>query len=356
MSYPAVPAYSGLRRLTKAAFLQFVVVGLLICAGCASVPSQGTDPADGEGNEATTETPAPTKQELIAAGDNAWRSGDAEKALFEYIRALELDDADKNLYLKIGLVHEYQGNYGLAEVAYNQCLQLDDTYIPAHERKGTVLLRQRRYSEAKLSFSRAIELDKARIASKSIAATQPVTDESGAGANEQPDNSMDADTEPTLDRQSPFYAYNGLGVIEDIHGDHHKALVAFNSARTINPNSAFVHNNMGYSCYMADDMEVAEMLFKKAVAIDPDYKVAWRNLALVHVRRGEYDEAISILTSKVENEAAAYNTVGYLSMLDGNHKIAEVFFNKAIELSPSYFKAANENLKKNRQLYSSKSQ
>ena len=112
---------------------------------------------------------------------------------------------------------------------------------------------------------------------------------------------------------------------------------------------------MGYSCYMADDMEVAELLFKKAVAIDPDYKVAWRNLALVHVRRGEYEEALSILTKKVEDEAAAYNTVGYLSMLDGKHRTAEVFFNKAIELSPTYFKAANENLKKNRQLYSSKS-
>jgi Flp pilus assembly protein TadD len=342
----------GLARLA-------LVACLLASIGCASTsPGSGDQTvfqngnSAGDGSDTAVGEAPPSKQDLITAGDNAWRAGDTEKALFEYIRALELDDQDKNIYFKIGLVHEYRGNYVLSEVAYSQCIQLDEGYIPAHERKGTVLLRQRRHSEAKQSFVRAIELDKQRIQNQF--AEMDMVEEAAADANNALISSNSGGTQDIVevDMRSPFYAYNGLGVIEDIEGDHHQALVAFHRARSIQPDSAFVHNNMGYSCYMADDMEVAETLFRKAVAIDPDYKVAWRNLALVHVRRGDYEEAISILASKVENESAAYNTVGYLCMLEGNYKTAEVFFNKAIALSPTYFKAANENLKKNRQLYS----
>jgi hypothetical protein len=42
----------------------------------------------------------------------------------------------------------------------------------------------------------------------------------------------------------------------------------------------------------------------------------------------------------------AYNSLGYVCMLTGRRGEAENFFAKAIELSPSYYAAAHDNLQR----------
>lgn len=289
------------------------------------------------------------KEEHVAAGDEAWNTGDPEKALFEYFKALELDNNDKFIYFKMGIVHEYLGNFNPAALAFARCTAIDPTYVPALERQGTMLLKQRKYAEARTAFERSIELDRQRIQSEA----NEIEPNDVAPIKPGAENDVDS-LKMTFDNQSPFYAYNGLGIIEDLEGNHHKAFETFHIARTIMPQSAFVYNNMGYSSYLAGDLEAAEFLFGKAVSIDPDYAIAWRNLALLYVKRAQYDKAIETLSFRFEDEASAYNTVGYLCMLDRKYNKAEIYLKKAIDLSPTYFKAANENLKRNSELAAKK--
>jgi tetratricopeptide (TPR) repeat protein len=310
----------------------------------------------------------PTKEDFVRSADTAWNSGDPEKALFDYLRALKLDNSDETIYFKIGLIQEYGGNVDLAGQAYAKAIELKPTYVPAMERRGTMLLKQRKYAEAKSTFREAIALDKVRLAKLSHeSADKPAREvvhdagpSSAATAQGAAIQSATADSQSTgmladpalFDSSSPLHAYNGLGVIEDLAGNHQAALRAFDIARKISPGSAFIYNNMGYSSYLADDLELAERLFRKAVTLDRGYIAASRNLALVHVRRGQYQQAIDILSASVDDKASAYNTVGYLCMLDKKYDLAKKFYNEAIETSPTYFAAANQNLKKNRELRS----
>jgi len=53
---------------------------------------------------------------------------------------------------------------------------------------------------------------------------------------------------------------------------------------------------------------------------------------------------------RVMGKAEAYNSMGYLCMLQGKHLEADKFFDQAIELMPSYYKLAYENKDQNKML------
>ncbi len=347
---------------------------LVICAGCSNMQVKTSSDSDwvsdhklydGDKKKLFVDSEfggkqgdePPTKAQLITDGDDAWGSGDIEKALFDYLRALKLDDQDKTLYFKIGAIHEYRGNVRLAELAYSKAIELDPSFGPAIERQGTMLLKQRKYEAAKRAFLLAIELDEQRLieqATKGEASASPQQVVGTTALDEQARSLVEEASGATrrYDHSSPFQAYNGLGIIYDMERSHSMAIEVYDVARRIAPRAASVYNNMGYSYYLADQMALADQYFRKAIALNSEYIAAWRNLALVNVRKGRYQEAIDILASRVDEEASAYNTVGYLCMLDGRYELAEQYFNRAIELSPVYFKAANENLKRNRELRS----
>ena len=342
-------------RITKLSgkFSVPVLVAATCLMGCAGTQEKSASDAAWAPEQEQSDD-APSTQDFVASGDDAWRAGDLESAMSAYRRALALDKKNPTLHFKIGVIHDAEGNDELAEAAFDKAIALDPTYVPALERRGTMLLARREYKEAKRTFRSVIALDRVRL--KQLALDRSATQTSAGAVDEagygRPAVELKDIVVPRFDQLSPVHAYNGLGVIEDLEGHHSAALIAFDIARQISPRSSFIYNNMGYSSYLANDLERAETLFQQAIALDNEYVAAWRNLALVHIRRSQYDEAIAVLAAGVESEASANNTVGYLCMLGKKYDLAERYFNRAIELSPTDFPAANNNLTKNNQLRS----
>jgi tetratricopeptide (TPR) repeat protein len=60
---------------------------------------------------------------------------------------------------------------------------------------------------------------------------------------------------------------------------------------------------------------------------------------------GRYGDALEAFR-KGGGEAAAYNNIGYIYMTDGKYEEAIKTLEKAIEIRPSFYVKANENLKK----------
>lgn len=272
-----------------------------------------------------TEIAQAEKQEHIDKADTEYRNGNYDVALYEYVRALILDDQDYLLYYKVGVLQAAKGNLQLAELALRKATELEPGYIPALDQYGQLNLRLRRYDVASTYFNRAIERDRERL-TKTKTATE------------------------TTDANSPFNAYNGMGVIEDINTHFDAAQRYYTTAQRIRPDSAEPLNNLGYSLYLQGNLVQAENQFRQAIALDPGFSKAWYNLALIYVRSGRNQEAVALLADKTGDQASANNTVGYLSMLEGKHKQAEGFFSHAIELSPVYFDLAYQNRDRNRLL------
>jgi len=152
-----------------------------------------------------------------------------------------------------------------------------------------------------------------------------------------------------FDSSSPVWAYNGLGILADLDSRYEEAIEYYQRASQIKPRSAQIYNNLGYSNYLANNWVLAEKYFRNALNYDRNYERTWRNLGLLYTRMGRYDDALLTL-SRVMDKASAYNSVGYLCMLQGKHLEADKFFDQAIELMPSYYKLAYENKDKNKML------
>lgn len=292
------------------------VIGLTMAlGGCASNPGRDSEADnysglyDGEmqvAHEAGQH--GTTSEEAIANGDRALAEGNTDRAMFEYVQALELSGGDSGLLNKIGGIHMRLGNPALAARAYSLSLKLDAENPAALEGAGLLFLRERRYEDAKRHLTVALERDPLR-----------------------------------------WQSLNGLGMMADLDGEHTQAVAYYRQALTIppeveqQPDKAVLLNNLGYSLYLAGDWQQALQYFHQALNYDPDFERTWQNLGLVYTRKGEYDRALDAFR-RVMDKPEAYNNIGFVCMINQDYDAAAHFFQKAIKLSPTYYVKAHENL------------
>jgi Flp pilus assembly protein TadD len=244
---------------------------------------------------------APSSQKRA---DQLLQQGNKDEALYYYVRVLEFDEKNMDALNKIGEIHAGQGHYGPAELAYQLALKLEPKNATALEGLGLIQLNTDRQAEAKQSLAAAIAID------------------------------------PSLWR-----AGNGLGLIADKMGDYSHARQYYESALKTKPNMPMLMNNLGYSKYLSGDWQGALQSFNEVSILDGKYNPAWLNQGLVYARLGN-DAAALQAFMHVLDEADAYNNLGYIYMMNNNPPAAYECLQKAISLSPTYHKLANENLKR----------
>jgi len=314
-----------------------VTACILVLAGCAS--NQPGNELSQEHSELYQGQPivsyladqqAKTPEEAINRARQAELAGDSDRALFEYIRTVELDPAHTHALLQIATIHYNRGNIRLAYLAYQKALAVDPDLIAAHQGTGQTLLRQKRYNLALESFTKAIELTQ-----NAVTGTKENKPEAAAAA-------------PT----SVLKSYTGLGIIYDLKGMHELALLNYQEALKINPRNKTVLNNLGYSYYLNSEWGKAENLFTRALHQDSGYKPAWKNLGLAYARQEKYMPALEAL-EQVMDTPQAYNDIGYICLLSKRYKQAAYFFREAISVNPKYYQVAQQNLTRVKRLLAS---
>lgn len=268
---------------------------LLVLTGCANMA----------GNEINSEN-AKTKKIDIAVyvreGDRAAADGEFDKALVQYVIALEEDASNADLYYKVGFIHQAEGRMELAERSFREAVAISPDHVPARVSMGLIALRKENYQYAKLVLEQVLEHD--------------------------PDN---------------WRALNALGVLGDLREDFVSSRAFYEKALTQSANSINVMNNLGYSFYLQGKWTEAERYFKRVVSKDPGYTHGWSNLALVYLQLGDEDMA-KIAFQRVVSEHQALNNIGYFSMLRNDMKSARETLRDAARVAPSYYALAYRNL------------
>lgn len=259
----------------------------------------------------------------------AYRAGDLDQALYQYLRAAELEPLRYDALVWVGRIHRERGNNELAELAFAEVLEKEPENVEALTELGFLHLARRNEDKALASLELALKLDQRRLG---LDREQTV---SLAGLR--------------VDAKSPLKLYNGLGVLADLRNDFPQAESYYRLALQIEPRSALVHNSQGYSYYLAGRWPEAERAYRRGIAYDDGYQPLWRNYGLLLARMGRYEEALSAF-EHVGQRAGASNDVGYICMIEGNLIMAEQFFRSAIELSPDHYEAAWQNLNRLDQL------
>jgi protein O-GlcNAc transferase len=268
----------------------------LMLAGCASAPSNLPQGAGSIGLGDPAEV-APQ----IAAADATREDGRFNEALEIYQRVLVEAPANP------------QAQRGVAEC----------------------LLAMGKYAEARMLFQgleHNAELRAVALQGDGLAAM-------GLGRDDAAEKALHAATEadPQLWR-----SWNALGTVADRRHQGEEAGRLFAKAAEINPGSAAVKNNIGYSELARGDAQHAVETLRAALALDPKSETIQNNLRLAIAATGNYDEALRATTR--EQMPVALNNVGYVAMQHGDLAAAESYFSKAMDVSGSYAAVTAKNL------------
>jgi len=281
-----------LALLRSSAPLTLVAIALTI-GGCAS--SAGT--------KADTQNPFASYPvaDIIEAGNKSLESGETERAVYIYMQALEIEQSAETWY-RIGIGKGRLGDRGYAWQAFKEAIKLDPTHVGAQEELGLTYMAMAQPEPATFHLKQATELDPQR-----------------------------------------WRAWNALGVLADMDKQYALAVSYYEAGLLAAPRSPMLMTNIGYSYYLAGDMEQASAWFGRALIVDPEFAPAVKNLALLYARQGWYDQAVKTF-SKVTGKPQAYNDVGYVAMRQGDYEQAHELLTEAIRLSPVYYEKAYENL------------
>jgi Tfp pilus assembly protein PilF len=290
-----------------------LALGLL--SGCAGPSAVATDAEAARGSKSAarqlytgqpsvvhaTEFPVASAAEGVARGDDAWRQGKLDLAVYLYVQSLAYDTTSAQPFLKIGAIHEQLGNRALAMKAFELALEREPENPGANERLGLLYLESQQDEAAENLLHAAIRLDPQR-----------------------------------------WRAYNGLGILADRRKEYASAEQHYDRAHVLQPGDAAVINNRGYSHYLAGKFEAAEADLRYAVQLGAP-KGTWTNLGKVLARQGRYEEALESLAKETDT-ARAYNLLGEVARDGGDLERARQFFSDAISAAPRWFQEAQDNL------------
>ncbi|WP_051445037.1 SPOR domain-containing protein [Desulfocurvus vexinensis] len=303
------------RRLTHILILAALALAPAL-AGCAASGAPGAsgpslmerfhNGQDLMADAAAPGSPAEQARQHYARGQAHLAQGRQELAFEQFSRAAKLDpalaparEARGHILLDKGLLDE-----ALAE--FQHVIAALPDYAPAHEAAGMVYFRAGLHAEAREHLTRAVALDPTRVR-----------------------------------------ALVHLGALHNARGDHAEAVKAFEAALRAAPHDGTVHNNLGLTHSLAGDHEKAVAAFRAALRLGAPSAKAYNNMGLALARLGRDAEALEAFRC-AGGEAGAYNNLGYFYFMEGRYAQAVASFQRAIELEPTYYARAHENLKRAR--------
>ncbi|QBG47218.1 tetratricopeptide repeat protein [Verrucomicrobia bacterium S94] len=89
--------------------------------------------------------------------------------------------------------------------------------------------------------------------------------------------------------------------------------------------------------FQQDRLDEALTYYDRAIAQFPNFRRAYKNAGLIHVRNGDFEKALPYLTKTIElggHTAIAYGLLGFAYGSTGNHLCAESAYRQAILLDP----------------------
>ncbi len=95
------------------------------------------------------------------------------------------------------------------------------------------------------------------------------------------------------------------------------------------------HNNKAIEAYNKHEYKDAELLFRKAIELNPQYAEAYANLGALHAKFKEYEKAIKLYQECIKikpSYAGAYTNLGNALNKTGRHEEAVYFHRTAISL------------------------
>jgi protein O-mannosyl-transferase len=265
-----------------------------------------------------THTLAHTVRNFVAhsnLGDALAESGQADKAITQYQRALDIRPSSAQVNYNLGNSLAKIGQMESAIAHYQKALGLMPDHAKAHNNLGIALQGRGQIDAAIAHYQRALEIKPdfadahynlgAALAGKGL--VEPAIAQYRKALEIRPDHAK---------------AHNNLGIALEGSGQVDAAIVHYRKALEIKPDFAEAHNNLGIALEGSGQVDAAIIHYRKALEIRPDYIDAHYNLGIVLANQGQLEAAIPHFKRVLElnpNNTEARKNLDLILQQQGRH-------------------------------------
>jgi tetratricopeptide (TPR) repeat protein len=250
-------------------------------------------------------------------------------------KSVKFEDRTADELLSRGYQYLFNGNYQLAQLHFVSALQKDPNLADAYAGLGETFLARSENRQASAAFSAALEKDHDNRRSLfglgrlyRLSGQYDLAEEYLKRAGKLLENDPPLMTELAM-------TYDATNRLKEAETLYLKVVSA-------DQNNASAYNNLGFNYFLQGEYPRAIEAYDRSLEIRPDKRVQ-NNLAAAYAMQGQEDVALHLM-QKTIGKAGAYNNLGYVYMSQGLYDKAELALNKAIELNPSLYQRAKDNL------------
>jgi tetratricopeptide (TPR) repeat protein len=248
------------------------------------------------------ETLPPERQE--AMGDLLMKSKEYEGSLLHYIQILQNNPERQDIRYKVAVILLLKGQYKEAREELTRVLTARPEMLEAREALAIAHLQEKDYNQAIQEFRTILQQDRSRAQTHHL-----------------------------------------LGVSYLMANQPREAIQELETANSLNPKNLATYGALGQAHNRVKNYQKAYTILKKGQSLNPNHsKINYQiGMALAGLKR--YDEAFAAFV-KSSDEAQAYNNIGVYYFADGEYETAAKCFQKALELRPTFYQEAKNNLDK----------
>ena len=249
-------------------------------------------------------------------------SGNIEKAIEAFLKAIEADPCDPRPYNNLGIAYELAGNFNKAREAYEKAIEInphnpstlnnlaglslldgqpdeavrlyesaissDPLYIEPYLNIARMFMEINAFNMAEPYIRKILEINPENIEANNIMGIiTNLTDRS-----EEAINHFQAALKTDANQASIF---SNLGTAFRGIGDSKRAIIAFEKAAELNPYNITALNNLGVLYRETGNFEKAEYLFLHSIDMFPENPFPYYNLAELFIATGKYGKALDNL-------------------------------------------------------------
>ena len=270
----------------------------------------------------------------ISLGDAYRKLNRFEDAINEYRMAIWLNPSSISGYKNLCGAFEEMGDFDNAIKTYKKLLSFRPNDAVLYSNLANILYIKGDVPDAISAYQTAIVLNPNKSWTSVVAQTLGYVFQEAKGDY---DAAIAAYQSATLLNPDDVDVYVSLGSAFFDKGDLNNALAAYRSALEIDPGNAKVHCNMGYLLWGKNAINESIKSYEMAIKLDPFYDIAYNNLGVIYLDDlGQFDKAEMLFQKAVEinpNYALAYYNTARLMSIRGDKIEAARLFQVALDLN-----------------------
>lgn len=270
----------------------------------------------------------------ITLGDAYRKTNRSDDAINEYRMALWLNPSSVQAYKNLCIAFEEKGDYDSAISTYKKLMSFRPNDAVLYSNLANILYMKGDISNAISAYQTAIVLNPNKTWTSIVAQTLGYVFQE---AKCDYDAAIASYQSATLLNPEDVDIYISLGSAFFDKGDLNNALAAYRAALEIDPNNAKVHCNMGYLLWGKGALQESIASYETAIKLDPYYDIAYNNLGVIYLDDiGNLEKAMQLFKKSAEinpNYALAYYNMARAESIKGDKIEAARLFQIAIELN-----------------------